>query len=149
VREDVLAKSCICHDLGGGATLKCNIVKDADTAVCPSMNISHFKMLATLEDMVGHIYGRLSLFSDPERPHMLIRELSLYVEHLREELSRFADGLSARKISYYADFKKNLMDGVNYYQERFLDFVAEHQGRFRDDLSRLRAQIEQLKIECC
>lgn len=149
VREDVLAKSCICHDLAGGATLKHGIVKQAHTAICPSLNITHFKMLATLEEMIGHIYGRLSLFTDPDRPHMLIRELSLYVEHLREELSRFADGFSARKLSYYAEFKSNLIEGINYYQDRFLDFVAEHQDRFHTDLNRLRKQIEQMQIECC
>jgi hypothetical protein len=149
LREDVLAKSCICHDLAGGATLKYGIVKEAHTAICPSLNITHFKMLATLEEMVGHIYGRLALFTDPDRPHMFIRELSLYVDHLREELARFADGFSGRKLSYYAEFKKNLIEGVNYYQDRFLDFVAEHQERFHADLNRLRMQIEQLQIECC
>ncbi len=148
VREDILAKSCICHDLAGGATLKHGIVKEAHTAICPSLNITHFKMLATLEEMVGHIYGRLTLFTDPDRPHMLIRELSLYVEHLREELTRFADGFSGRKLSYYSEFKSNLIEGINYYQDRFLDFVAEHQDRFRSDLSRLRKQIEQMQIEC-
>jgi len=149
VREEVLAKSCICHDLAGGATLKYGIVKEAHTAICPSMNIAHFKMLATLEEMVGHIYGRLALFTDPDRPHMFIRELSLYVEHLREELVRFADGFSGRKLSYYAEFKSNLIEGVNYYQDRFLDFVAEHQDRFRSDLHRLRNQIEQIQVEYC
>jgi len=149
VREEVLAKSCICHDLAGGATLKYGIVKEAHTAICPSLNITHFKMLATLEEMVGHIYGRLALFTDQDRPHMFIRELSLYVEHLHEELARFADGFSGRKLSYYAEFRTNLIEGVNYYQDRFLDFVAEHQERFAEDLNRLRQQIEQMRIECC
>lgn len=147
-REDVLAKSCICHDLGAGATLKNGIVKEAYTAICPSLNIVHFKALATLEEMVSHIYGRISLIRDSDRPHMFIRELSLYVEHLRQELERFSAGFQERKLSYYEEFKRNLLDGVNYYQERFLDFVSEHQDRFRTDLQRLKAQIEQLQVEC-
>lgn len=148
VREDVLAKACICHDLAGGATLKCGIVKEAHTAVCPSLNIVHFKALASLEEMVGHIYGRLSLLKESDRPHMFIRELLLYVEHLKSELSRFADGVNVRKASYYTEFKKNLIEGINYYQDRFLDFVSEHQDRFRGDLSRIKNQIEQLQTEC-
>jgi len=147
-REDVLAKSCICHDLAAGATLKYGIVKEAYTAICPSLSIVHFKALATLEEMVSHIYGRISLIKDSDRPHMFIRELALYVEHLRRELERFATGVQERKLSYYEEFKQNLLDGVNYYQERFMDFVTEHQDRFRADLLQLKAQIEQLQAEC-
>jgi hypothetical protein len=148
IREDVLAKACICHDLAAGATLKLGIVKEAYTAICPSLSIVHFKALATLDEMVGHIYGRLSLIKDSDRPHMFIRELSLYVEHLRKELERFAAGVYERKLSYYEEFKKNLLDGVNYYQDRFLEFVFDHQDRFRADLLHLKAQIEQMKLDC-
>ncbi len=146
LKTDVLAKSCICHDLGGGATLKAGIVKTAYTSICPSLTIVHFKALASLEEMVGHIYGRISLLKDSDRPHMFIRELSLYVEHLRNELARITDGVLERKLSYYAEFKQNLMEGIGYYQERFMDFVSEHQERFSADLNRIKSQIEQIDI---
>jgi hypothetical protein len=147
LRDDVLAKACICHDLGGGATLKHGVTKSANTAICPSLNIAHFTRLASLEEMVGHIYGRLSLFTDPERPHMFIRELGLYVDHLRNELERFSVGLRTRKISYYTEFRENLLHGVQYYQDQFCHFVSEHQDRFGEDLMKLKKQIEGLHIE--
>ncbi len=147
-RASLLAKACICHDLAGGATLKHGIVRSAHTAICPSLNIAHFKALATLEEMVGHIYGRISLIKDSDRPHMFIRELSLYVDHLRKELEQVAAGIYERKRSYYEEFKTNLLDGISYYQDRFLDFVSEHQDRFRNDLLCLKTQVEQLQIDC-
>ncbi len=145
-RADVLAKACICHELGGGATRKHGMDPDVNTAVCPSLNIVHFKALASLEEMIGHIYGRLSLLKDGYRPHMFIRELMLYVEHFRRELDRFADGLCGRNLTYYEEFKRNLLGGIEYYQERFRDFVTEHQERFGSDLQRIKVQIEQMPL---
>ena len=34
--------------------------------------------------MVGHIYGRISLLTNPDRPHMFLRELALYIDYLRD-----------------------------------------------------------------
>ncbi len=147
MREDVLAKACICHDLGGGATQKYGITSCANTSICPNINIAYFSRLASLEEMIGHIYGRLSLLTDADRPHMYIRELKLYVDYLRKELDRFAVGIRSRKLSYYAEFKENLLHGIQYYQDQFRHFVSDHQDRFVTDLMALKEQIEGLSIE--
>ncbi len=147
LRDDVLAKACICNDLGGGALLKHGIVSRAYTTICPGTNIVHFTRLASLEEMIGHIYGRLSLLGDSDRPHMFIRELGLYVDYLRKELERISVGLRSRKLSYYAEFRENLLHGVQYYQDQFRDFVCEHQDRFHHDLQLLKEQIEGISIE--
>ncbi|MBT3192002.1 MAG: hypothetical protein HN341_05555 [Verrucomicrobia bacterium] len=145
--EDTLAKACICHDLGGGATLKHGIVSKAYTAICPSSNIVQFSRLASLEEMLGHIYGRISLLAESERPHMFIRELGLYVDYLRKELDHFSLGIRSRKLSYYAEFKDNLLHGIQYYQDQFRCFVSEHQDCFTRDLLVLKEQLEGLRIE--
>jgi hypothetical protein len=147
MREDVLAKSCICHDLGGGATQKHGITSRAHTAICPNINIAYFTRLASLEEMIGHIYGRLSLLAESERPHMFIREIGLYVDYLRKELDRFSVGIKSRKLSYYAEFKENLLHGIQYYQDQFRDFVTERQDKFMTELLALKEQIEGLSIE--
>ncbi len=49
-------KSCICHDLGGGAQVKLGIDPNANPAVCTGPNIAYFSKIATLEEMIGHIY---------------------------------------------------------------------------------------------
>lgn len=147
MREDVLARACICHDLAGGATIKYGIDPDAHTAICPSGNIAYFTKLATLEEMVGHIYGRTSLLKAVDRPHMFIRELELYIDFLRTELDRFALGISLRKLSYYVEYKANLLDGISYYQAELKKFVHEHRERFIEELNRLKADLESVDVE--
>lgn len=147
LRDEVLAKACICHELGGGAAIKYGLDSEAKTAVCPNLNIIHFKSVATLEQMVGHIYGRLSLIADSERSHMFISELRLYVDHLYEELDRFAAGIRLRKLSYYIEFKENLLKGIQYYQEQFRNFVSDQQDGFVQDLVALKEQLERLRVD--
>lgn len=146
VEAGVLAKSCICHDLAGGATLKHGIDPDAKTAVCSGPNIVNFGRIATLEEMVDHIYGRISLLTKSDRPHMFITELNLYVEYLRKELDRHALGLSMRTPKYFTEFRNNLLTGVEYYRGLAGQFIEEKRGRFEAELTRLREEIEQLPL---
>lgn len=146
VEAGVLAKSCICHDLAGGATLKHGIDPDAKTAVCSGPNIVNFGRIATLEEMVDHIYGRISLLTKSDRPHMFITELNLYVEYLRKELDRHALGLSMRTPKYLTEFRNNLLTGVEYYRGLAGQFIEEKRGRFEAELTRLREEIEQLPL---
>jgi len=147
LRDEALAKACICHDLAGGATGKYGIDAESTTTICPSLNIAYFSRLASLEEMIGHIYGRISLLTESERPHMFIREIGLYVEYLLKELDHFSAGIRLRKLSYYEEFKDNLLHGIQYYQDQFKDFVSEHQDRFAKDLLVLKNQIESIRVE--
>ena len=143
VTEQVLAKSCICHDLAGGATVKFGIDPDAAPAICPGPNIDSFSKLATLKEMVGHIYGRMSLLTNPDRPHMFIREIRLYTEYLRKEMERFALGLlPSTPAAYFSEFKENLLGGIEYYRSLAEEFVAEERTQFLDELKTLREAIE-------
>ena len=99
LRQGVLAKSCICHDLAGTATRKNGIDPAATPAVCCGPNIVNFSRIATLEEMVGHIYGRLSLLSDADRPHMFLRELALYVDYFRNELAKQETGVGRQSAA--------------------------------------------------
>ncbi len=147
LQEQVLERACICHDLGGGVVLKHGIRKSAYPAICPSMSILHFKAIHTLEEMVGHIYGRWSLLKGQLRPHMFIRELSIYIDYLHRELERFTLSGGGRKLAYYEDFKQNLLEGISYYQNSFREYVHEQQDRFAQDLQQLKSRIEQMPIE--
>ncbi len=144
LKQSILAKSCICSDLAGAATVKFGINPEATTAVCCGPSILNFKKLATLEEMVGHIYGRLSLVAEGERPHMFIRELMLYVEYLREEIEKFSLELSTRTQEYFHKFRENLLAGVEYYQGLSQQLIATEQDRFLKGLNSLRKEIEGL-----
>jgi len=137
VRQGILAKSCVCHDLAGGATLKNGIDPAATPAICCGPSITSFSKIATLEEMVGHIYGRTSLVTDPNRPHMLIRELALYIDYLRRELKEYELGLSSNTPSYFREFKENLLSGIDHCRQLAKASLAEAGLRFIEELEPL------------
>jgi hypothetical protein len=114
----------------------------ATPAICCGPNIVNFKRLATLEEMVAHIYGRLSLIANTERPHMFIKELMLYVDYLREEKRKFSLKLSARTPEHFHKFKGNLLAGIEYYRRLAYQFIEEQRSRFLDDLKVLQNEVE-------
>jgi hypothetical protein len=144
--EAVLAKSCICHDLAGGATLKNGIDPAATPALCPGPNIVNFSKIATLDEMVGHIYGRLSLVSNPHRPHMFLREIAINVDFLQEELKKYALGLSANTPAYFREFHDNMLSGVEHYRRLSEHLEMEARVGFLDELERLRMAIAAIPL---
>ena len=142
VEEQVVSKSCICHDLAGGATINHGIDLQATTNVCCGPNIVNFSKIATLEEMVSHIYGRLSLLSGGDRPHMFIRELKLYVDHLRDQIKQASLGLLDSTPAYFREFKENLLEGIDYYRGLAERFVEEKRDHFLDDLQQLHQALE-------
>ena len=144
--EKVTVKSCICHELGGGARLKNGIDTDSTPAVCPGPNIAYFSKIASLEEMINHIYGRANLLSNPERVHMFIQELKLYVEHLRKEAEEFSRGLATKTPKYFEEFKANLLEAIHYYRGIAKQIVDEKSDRFLTDLSALQKQLELIKL---
>jgi len=116
VQQRVLAKSCICHDLGGGAIIRYGIDPDATPAVCAGPGIADFSKIATLKEMVSHIYARAPLPTSPDRPHMFIREIALYADYLRDEIEWCSSGLLSRPENYFDEFRENLLGGIEYYR---------------------------------
>ncbi|MDP8205462.1 MAG: hypothetical protein P9L92_02275 [Candidatus Electryonea clarkiae] len=142
VTKNITVKSCICHDLSGSATKKYEIDKNATPALCCGPNIENFSIIATLEEIVGHIYGRNNLMTNPDRPHMFIKELSIYVDYFRKEFEQFSMGLSNRKQKYLNDFKQNIFEGIEYYRQLAETFVEEEWSGFLDDLKSLYNEVE-------
>ena len=146
VEEDILAKTCLCRDLAGGAELSSGINDEAATAVCTGPNIVNFSKVATLREMVDHIYGRISLLTNPDRPHMFIREIELYVDYVGKEFRRFALGISARKESYFNEVKENLRSGIEHYSELIDRLPKADRRRFADRLEGLRHAVQQIGV---
>ncbi|MBT8406519.1 MAG: hypothetical protein KJP05_03610 [Deltaproteobacteria bacterium] len=145
-KDSVLSKSCICHDLGGATVLKYDIDPAATPSICCGPSILDFSKISTLEEMVAHIYGRLSLIANKERPHMFINELMLYIDHLREETKKFSLKLSFRTPAYFSKFKKNLLEGIEYYHRLAGQFIEDQRAQFLEDLKVLQDEIERLTL---
>jgi hypothetical protein len=142
VWEQVLAKSCICNDLAGGATRKYGIDPDATPAVCPGPGIADFSKISSLAEMVHHIYGRVSLLTNPARPHMFLREIKLYIDHIRKELEQFSLGLLSSSSSYFGEFMENLLRGIEYYRHLGQELPDEERDSFLVQLELLGELIE-------
>ena len=146
LREAVLAKSCICHDLAGGATLKLGIEPPATPAICCGPNIVNFSKIASLEEMVGHIYGRLSLLSNPNRPHIFVRELAINVDYLAAEFKKFQLGISSSTHDYFLEFRENLAAGIEHYRRHAERIAAEKRAAFLDELQRLQSLLAEIPL---
>jgi hypothetical protein len=144
LREGVLAKSCICHDLAGTATRSNGIDPTATPAVCCGPNIVNFSRIATLKEMVGHIYGRISLLNGFDRPHMFVRELAIYVDYLRNELAKQKVGLVSNPATYFREFVENLLGGVDYYRRLANRLAGAGQDRFLAQLDVLQREVQSL-----
>ena len=147
MKEKVMAKSCICNDVGGGANLKLGLNPKANPAVCTGPNIAYFSKVASLEEMVGHIYDRLSLLNDSDRPHMFISELSIYVDYLRQEVQKTSEEFVDKTIKCYNEFKGNLISGIDYYRDLAQQFSDEQRERFLSELDTLFSEIENVLPE--
>ena len=107
----------------------------------------NFNKVATLEEMVSHIYGRLSLLTDSDRPHMFIRELSLYVDYFGQELQKASEDLLDKTTKRFLEFKSNLVDGIEYYRGLAEEFSSEQRERFLQELDALFEEIEKILPE--
>jgi hypothetical protein len=146
IKERVLAKACICHELGGNATVPLGIDPDAVSTVCCGPGIVDFSKIATLQEMVDHIYGRLSLLTSSDRPHMFVKELSLYVDYLRKEIDNFPTGLAANSASFLEGMRENLFKGIEYYQVLSNDLIDESRESFLMGLEKMKAALEPLAL---
>ena len=145
IEQDVLAKSCICHDLGGSLTKDTGIDPKATPAVCPGPNIADFNREYSIQEMVDHIYGRINVVQDS--PHMFIRELGIYLDYLESELDKNRIGLpNAHNEKYFQEFMDTLMEGIEYYRGEFLQHLPEEQKEgFVQELDHSQENLNGLK----
>lgn len=145
--KTVTDKSCICHDLGSAVLLKNNILKQgaqAFSAICPGPNIAYFSKIVSLEEMIGHIYGRLNLLNSTYRPNMFIKELKMYVEYFINEVNKATPKPTDKQIAYFNEFKSNMLDGIEYYKgliPKMVEETKEYRDRALKELEEFNQKI--------
>ncbi len=128
----VLEKECLCEGLSATAPSR-GRSKERAVAACPGPNLAYFTRLASLEEMVGHIYGRLDILGAGHRPNMFVQELGLYVDYLKKEVRKRLDSLTAKDRKYLDEFAANLREGIAYYKSMIPELVNETE-RYRDEM---------------
>lgn len=142
-----LEKECLCEGLSSSVLLVNNIKpakRSNAVSVCPGPNLAYFSRISTLKDMVDHIYGRINLITDDNRPNMFIKELSLYVDYFRKLVTDSVRPFSDQTEKLLKTFRDNLMSGIEYYKGLIPDIIEETEAvreRMMKDLSRLETSL--------
>ncbi|MBI5415530.1 MAG: hypothetical protein HZA29_01815, partial [Candidatus Omnitrophica bacterium] len=149
--EQITRKACICNDLAESPLLNHHIVTKNGaepkrfTAICPGPNIAYFSRVVSLAEMIGHIYGRINLLNGAQRPNMFIKELQLNIEYFVKEVKKIAPAPSQKQIEHLNEFKKNLMEGMEYYRElfpRMIEETEEYRARTLAQLQEFKERLE-------
>ena len=142
--QKVMEKSCLCEDLSSSpfaGNETADLHGSPAVAVCPGPNLAFFSRIATLEEMVGHIYGRIQLMSVPDRPNVFINELRLYIDFLKNEIEKKLGSLSTNDHRYLTTFRRNLQEGIEYYRS-LVPRMAKETERYREIMWRQLRELE-------
>ena len=151
--ECAVEKDCLCEGLSASALL-CNDIKPVlklsnAVTICPGPNLAYFSGVFTLKQMVDFIYGRTNILNNVPRSNMFVNELSMYVAHLKTEISKSIDVVTVAKTRQLKTFKENLLKGIEYYQtlsQQFKDETAKYIQDFKNELTNIETSIQQLCI---
>ncbi len=142
--DAVTEKLCLCDGLSTAALIKNHLVKPRENnavAICPGPNLAWFSGIYSLDEMVGHIYGKIDLLAKQLRPNMFINELNLYVDYLKKDIERQAATLNDKKAKYFAKFRTNLLEGINYYK-KLIPEITNQTVAYRQEMM---AQLEEVE----
>lgn len=136
----IVEKACACVGLGTSALLKYGLETRREgegVSVCPGPNMAYFTKIASLKEMVGHIYGESNLLERDDRPNLFIKELDIYLEHLSKKMETALGEDGPKPWDGLMGFAKNLGEGIAYYRKLFQD----HARAFLDQGSRLHGEL--------
>lgn len=121
-KTKIFEKSCLCVGLANSSYLENKMEikgQQQGVVVCPGPNLAYFDKIVPLAEMTKHIYGNTSVISDVNRPNMFIKELKMYVDHLKNDILSFSCETSTAKIKKWKSFQDNLLQGIEYYETLF------------------------------
>lgn len=122
--KKVVEKACLCVGLGNAALIKHQINRKKENtgvSICPGPNLAYFSNIMSLTDISNHIYGFSNMISRTDRPHMFVKELSLYMDFLSDKIKEAQSSMSKKQEKYLIKFSQNLDEGIRYYKKVFED----------------------------
>ncbi|MFA7289050.1 MAG: hypothetical protein WC055_09225 [Melioribacteraceae bacterium] len=136
-------KSCLCEGLSASVYKANNIQapKGSTTvSVCPGPNLAYFSKISTLKEMVDHIYGRINLITNSERPNLFIKEIQLYIDYMHKRVS---------EEKLFNTFRNNIIDGIKYYRELLPEIKEETEKvreRIKEELDLLEEKLFSISV---
>ncbi len=120
--SQITEKSCICVGLGTSTLLLNNAETKkigAGVSVCPGPNLAYYSNIMSLKNITDHIYGRENMITRFDRPNMFVKELTIYIDYLQNKVADIKGSFDKKQQRYLTKFKKNLEEGIRYYQTMF------------------------------
>jgi len=145
--NEIVDKSCLCVGLGTSALLVNGLdtkVEGKGVSVCPGPNMAYFSKKVSLKNMVDHIYGKVNILDSKNRPNMFIKEIAMYIDYLKNKISKTQKPFTDKQIKYFDTFKNNLMNGIEYYRELTSNIRIKYRNIKADITKELKRTEEKL-----
>jgi hypothetical protein len=147
-------KACLCEGLAasvadgnhGNGTRGQHAV-----AVCPGPNLAFFSRVVSLEEMVGHIYGRVQGLVAHSRPNMFVNELRLNIDYLKAEISKRVESLSTADWRHFEKVRMNLHSGIEYYRAlipRMVEETERYRELMQQEIAALEEELMVIAVPC-
>ncbi|OAZ05280.1 hypothetical protein [Flavobacterium succinicans] len=123
-KNSITEKSCLCVGLANASYLENNIPikgQDQGIVICPGPNLAYFDQEVSLKKMIQHIYGNDTVLRATNRPNVFIKELKMYLDYFKNECAEATNEISAAQLKKLQAFKKNMLEGIEYYQNVLLN----------------------------
>ena len=151
IKTKITDKSCLCVGLVNAAYLENDIKikgQQQGIVICPGPNLAYFDKEISLANMVKHIYGNANVMTDENRPNVFVKELKMYVDYLRNEISEYTNELSAGQIKKWNLFKTNLLAGIEYYEDLFssTNFFKEERSKIKNQIEKHKSELIEIEI---
>ncbi|PCJ95305.1 MAG: hypothetical protein COA50_08830 [Flavobacteriaceae bacterium] len=151
----IVEKSCTCVGLGTSTLLAYGLdtkVEGEGVSICPGPNMAYFSKIMSLKEITDHIYGRVNVITRTDRPNMFIKELTIYIDYLKNKFEETKVSVTDKQKRYLVTFANNLKDGIGYYDRVFNSMAiqfkdAKHQILQDLNQNRKTLQLLSLKIE--
>jgi hypothetical protein len=144
----IVEKSCICVGLGTPALLVNNLdthTEGSGVSVCPGPNLAYFHRPVSLSEMIDHIYGRINIMTSKKRPHMFLKELSIYIDYLKKKMDAIDSDCIGKQLQGLTDFKVKLNDGIEYYKKLFTQKINSKKAELIRNLDILQRNLDHIK----
>ncbi len=151
--EKIVDKSCICVGLGTSALLVNNLdtrVEGKGVSVCPGPNMAYFSKMMSLREITDHIYGRTNVISRSDRPNMFVKELTIYIDFLKNKIEEAKCKFNKKQENYLNAFAKNLNEGISYYESLFQaskEAFKDTNAFIMGDLRRSQKELQLIHVE--
>jgi hypothetical protein len=152
--DKILEKACLCEGLAAspfvGNEME-NGRRHHAVAVCPGPNLAFFSRVLGLEEMVGHIYGRVQAVVAHDRPNMFVNELRLNIDYFKREIHKRLETLSTSDLRHFEKFRTNLHDAIGYYRTlipKMLEETERYRELMQQQIAALEEELVSITIPC-